>query len=379
MTAFCWWVLGANTVDLVGRGDAKAVVPSKIGYVGLWQWDAYFIAVGLRHGAPELARTQLELAFEYPTKNGQLPDVVHDEGVLASSDDLPPQDRANLRRAGSAIADPSAPIPLTKPPLAAWALRKVLEKVGDDEWANLAWETIARSQEWWFEHSDLDHDGMPEYGHPYSSGLDDSPIFDHEPPVASPDLAAYLIVQDDELARHYRATGDYGRADRHAARAESTLTLLERLWDPDAGYFRARASGHPVNEYTVVSLLPLLTGRLPGPIVTSLLDALDDETQFATPFAVPTVARRDSAFSAERMWRGPVWININALLVDGLLVSGQVERSRALAERTVQLVIHAGGPHEYFNPLTGERAHTATTSFGWSAALFIDLAVGLSG
>jgi Glycosyl hydrolase family 63 C-terminal domain len=378
MTAFCWWVLGANTVDLVGRGDAKAVVPSKIGYVGLWQWDAYFIAVGLRHGAPELARTQLELAFGYPTKNGQLPDVVHDEGVLASSDDLPPQDRVNLRRAGSAIADPSAPIPLTKPPLAAWALRKVLETVDDDEWANLAWETIARSQEWWFEHSDLDHDGMPEYGHPYSSGLDDSPIFDHELPVASPDLAAYLIVQDDELARHFRATGDYGRADRHAARAESTLTRLEQLWDPAAGYFRARASGHPVNEYTVVSLLPLLTGRLPGPIVTTLLDALDDESQFATPFAVPTVARRDSAFSAERMWRGPVWINVNALLVDGLLVSGQVERSRALAERTVELVIHAGGPHEYFNPLTGERAHTATTSFGWSAALFIDLAVGLS-
>lgn len=32
------------------------MVPSKIGYVGLWQWDAYFIAVGLRHGDPDLAR-----------------------------------------------------------------------------------------------------------------------------------------------------------------------------------------------------------------------------------------------------------------------------------------------------------------------------------
>jgi hypothetical protein len=41
-------------------------------------------------------------------------------------------------------------------------------------------------------------------------------------------------------------------------------------------------------------------------------------------------------------------------------------------------VKHGGGPHEYFNPETGDRARTATTSFGWSAALFVDLAVSLS-
>ncbi len=51
---------------LPALGSARAVVPSKIGYVGLWQWDAYFIAVGLRHGDPELAREQLSLAFGFP-------------------------------------------------------------------------------------------------------------------------------------------------------------------------------------------------------------------------------------------------------------------------------------------------------------------------
>jgi glycogen debranching enzyme len=78
------------------------------------------------------------------------------------------------------------------------------------------------------------------------------------------------------------------------------------------------------------------------------------------------------------MWRGPVWININTLLVEGLSVSGQPERSRALMEDTLRLVAHGGGPHEYFNPLTGEKAATATTSFGWSAALYVDLAVRAS-
>ncbi|MFF1574635.1 amylo-alpha-1,6-glucosidase [Leifsonia sp. NPDC058292] len=378
MTAFCWWVLGANIVTLPGRGGARAVVPSKIGYVGLWQWDAYFIAAGLRHGDPELAREQLDLAFGFPTAAGQLPDVVHDDGVLASSDDLPPGDRDNLRRAGSAIADPTAPIPLTKPPLAAWALRALEGRVDDPAWFERAWATVARSQDWWFRDSDLDGDGMPEYGHPYSSGLDDSPVFDAELPVASPDLAAYLILQDDLLAAHARDRGDRAADAMHRERAEATLAALERMWDDEAGFFRSSGAGHPLAAQTAVSLLPLLTGRLPGRIVGRMLAAIDDPERFATPFAVPTVAARDPDFSPERMWRGPVWINVNALLVEGLAVSGHAERSRALAEATLSLVIDGGGPHEYFNPLTGGKARTATTSFGWSAALFVDLAVRVS-
>lgn len=381
MTAFCWWVLGANVVSLPRLGDVRAVVPSKIGYVGLWQWDAYFIATGLRHGAPDLAREQLDLAFGFPSPNGQLPDVVHEEGVLATSDDLPQADRDRLRRAGSQIADPNAPVPLTKPPLAAWALRKVWEALPraaeTDEWARRHLRTIRRSQDWWFEVSDLDGDGMPEYGHPYSSGLDDSPIFDGPLPTTAPDLGAYLVRQDLELARF---AAEFGDADPglHLERAERTRARLLELWDGDAGAFHARAAGAPVGSDTIVGLMPLLTGRLPGDVRDALVAALDDPSRYGTPWGLPTVAAGDPDFSAERMWRGPVWVNTNVLVAEGLAASGLAERSRALAERTVSLVIHAGGPHEYFNPLTGEKARTATTAFGWSAALFVDLAVRLS-
>ena len=91
-----------------------------------------------------------------------------------------------------------------------------------------------------------------------------------------------------------------------------------------------------------------------------------------------SVAVGDPDFSDERMWRGPVWVNTNALVIEGLRASGHPALARDLAERTVALVVHGGGPHEYFNPITGEKARTATTAFGWSAALFIDLAVELS-
>lgn len=376
MTAFCWWVLGANIVELPSLGGARAIVPSKIGYVGLWQWDAYFIAVGVRHGDPALAREQLELALRFPTRSGQLPDVVHELGVLASSDDLPESDRANLRRSGSAAVAADAPVALTKPPLAAWALAKVLEVEAADVWAQDQLAVIRRSQDWWFAESDIDRDGMPEYAHPYSSGLDDSPIFDAQLPTAAPDLAAYLIVQDQHLARLTETLG--GDAAIHLERADRTLELLMRSWDAEAGLFRASGAGVPLKSDTIVGLMPLLTGRLPSDIVTRLVGALDDPRRFKAPWSIPTVAVGDPDFSPERMWRGPVWINTNALVVEGLRASGENERARALAEETVALVKHGGGPHEYFNPVTGHRARTATTAFGWSAALFIDLAVGLT-
>jgi glycogen debranching enzyme len=385
MTAFCWWVLGANIVSLPRLreqlGEVHAVVPSKIGYVGLWQWDAYFIATGLRHGAPELAREQLDLAFGFPSANGQLPDVVHEEGLLATSDDLPQADRDRLRRAGSQIADPGAPVPLTKPPLAAWALRKVFEALPrtpeSEAWAKRHLQTVRRSQDWWFACSDLDGDGMPEYGHPYSSGLDDSPIFDGPLPTTAPDLGAYLVQQDLELARFAEEFGDADPLP-HRERAERTLAKLLELWDPADGAFHARAAGAPVASDAVVGLMPLLTGRLPDAVRDTLVAALDDPARYGTPWGLPTVAAGDPDFSAERMWRGPVWINTNVLVAEGLEASGRPERARALAEQTVALVMHGGGPHEYFNPLTGEKAATATTAFGWSAALFVDLAVALS-
>jgi glycogen debranching enzyme len=117
---------------------------------------------------------------------------------------------------------------------------------------------------------------------------------------------------------------------------------------------------------------------LPPPVAEALRAAVDDPERFALPWGLPTVAASDPDYSDERMWRGPVWVNTSMLVAEGLEASGYPERARELREQTVALVIHGGGPHEYFNPHTGKKARTATTAFGWSAALFVDLAVRLS-
>ena len=374
MAAHCWWVLGANQVEIDLVPGSRAVVPSKLGYVALWQWDAYFIAIGLRHGDLDLAREQFELAVRFQRADGQLPDVVHDGGVLAGSDDLPPGDLARLRELASPAADPDAPIPLTKPPLAALALVRLAESGAAGEWLRGMLARVAASQQWWFDHC-LAADGLPEYGHPYSSGLDDSPVFDAELPVATPELAAYLELQDRLLADLLAGFGEAAAAGSHRLRAEDTRARLLGLWQPEPGRFAPRGGSGPIASHTVLDLLPLLTGTLPADVVAAVVDELGDPATFAAPHPVPTVALADAAFDPERMWRGPVWLHTNWLLVEGLRRSGCPDAARRLAERTLAMVVAAGGAFEYFNPVTAGRPPRAVPAFGWTAALFIDLAV----
>lgn len=376
VTRFCWWVLGVNTLRLdAPDGLSRAVVPSKIGYVGLWQWDAYFIAIGLRHGDPELAAEQMRIALAYPTSEGQLPDVVHEQGILASSDDLPPSDLEVLRRLGSpSLAHAS--VPLTKPPLTALAVHLLAEQYGGDDVVDEFLDVMLAAQRWWYGPSAPG--GQPAYLHPYSSGLDDSPIFDRDAILVSPDLTSYLVLADEILAGWLHERGRTTEARECRDRAGASLERLLDTWDDTRGFFPSIGeSGEPVAPETIVSVMPLLIGCLPEQVLGRLRDAVLDPERFGTPHPLPTVAVRDDAFAPERMWRGPVWVNTNWLVIQGLRRHGLTELADRLARATVELVAGAG-PCEYFHPFSGEKVPSATTCFGWSAALAVDLAVALT-
>jgi glycogen debranching enzyme len=370
-----WWTLAANRVRLTHPGAATGswppvVVPSKLGYVASWQWDTYFIAVGLRHGAPELAWEQLAFVLDRALPDGQLPDVVSDAGAIYRVGDLPP---------GEIGRDP-ADTRITKPPLAAWAVWLVHETLGDRD--RLAWALprLERLQRWWAQQSDRDGDGLSEYGHRFSSGLDDSPLFDHGVPAETPDLNTYLAVADDRMGRIARRLGMSAAAAAHDAAAEERVArLAARRWDEGRGRFRTIADGQDVDVLTPFALMPLLTGRLAPSMVDRLVDTLTEPGRLWTPWPLATVAADEPTFDPGRMWRGPVWLNVNRLIVEGLQASGRPEVAAELAERSLALVTSSGGPYEHWDPRTGRPAASATSMFSWSAALFLDLAVAASG
>ena len=357
---YAWWVMGVNLLYPYAHSRREGMVPSKLGYVGVWHWDSYFHALALRHTDMRLAQEQFRIMLDYQQENGLIPDIVHDEGILAHTTEIVEAD-------------------ITKPPLTAWAAWKLYEMDGDREFLNELYDPIVRFQHWWFSESDPDGNGLCEYLHPWSSGLDNSPLWDRGLPVETPDLSAYLCLQYDHLGKITTVLGRDAEASTwHERAGDLAQLMLDLRWDAKEGYFWAAHNGERLAVRTPFNLFPLITGRMPTPVAEQLVATLTDERQFWGRRPVPTVAFNDPAYNPLSMWRGPVWLNVNYLLIDGLQRAGYPEVARELRRRTLALVLEADDFYEYYHPETGEKPPRATYAFGWSAALFIDLALAAS-
>jgi hypothetical protein len=153
---------------------------------------------------------------------------------------------------------------------------------------------------------------------------------------------------------------------------ERTEKAFEQLWDESIGmYFSRSFVGHKlIEEPTIASLLPLYSGAVSKNRAHQLVARLKDKTSFATAWPVPTVPKDSAFFDPYKYWQGPVWINTNWLLIDGLSRYGFLAEARDLREKTLELV-RKSSFYEYFDPLKGRPAGAA--NFSWTAALVIDL------
>jgi glycogen debranching enzyme len=154
--------------------------------------------------------------------------------------------------------------------------------------------------------------------------------------------------------------------------------MIKDFWDEDAGLFRALHEEQPIPVVTPFNLYPLWTGQLPDAIRDRLIAHLVDSDEFGGEYVIPTVARNDRHYDPETMWRGPVWANINYFFVEALHQVGEHALARTLREKTLELVMSHPSIYEYYNSQTGQPAEAAAETFGWTAAVFIDLAIQAS-
>ena len=357
---YAWWIMRVGLLSTRYYTTREVMTPSKSYYIGAWQWDSFFHALAYRHIDPRLAQDQLRILLDHQREDGMIPDAIHDEGTVTHLD-FPVE------------AD------VTKPPLIAWAAWKLYEFDHDREFLDEIYGPVVKWNNWWFEQNDTDGNGMCEYQHPFSSGLDDSPLWDDGMPVQSPDLNTYLCLQQEALSRIAAVLGEKDDAALWAQRADDMAQRLVRLaWDEQAGVFWATRNGSRVDVLTPFNLFPLITGRMPEPILERLVHHLTDPGEFWLNYPVPSVALNDPKFDPQQMWRGPTWANINYLLVEGLLRCGYSDLAHELRRRTLDMLAGQNDIYEYYNPLSGENAPRAAPIFGWSAAIFIDLAIQAS-
>lgn len=150
-----------------------------------------------------------------------------------------------------------------------------------------------------------------------------------------------------------------------------TKKALEELWDPytEMYYSRDFVNHKLLKEPSVAALLPLYAGSISKERAAVLVKSIENVHMFGPAHPVPSVPLNSPWFDAKRYWQGPTWLNMNWLIVDGLMRYGYKDHAEALIESSLELV-QDGHFNEYYNPLTGEPL--GVPNFSWTAAVALD-------
>jgi neutral trehalase len=155
-------------------------------------------------------------------------------------------------------------------------------------------------------------------------------------------------------------------------RMKQTESALNKLWDPYTGQYYSRnfATHKLLKEPSIATLMPLYAGTISREKADQLVRLLENQHVFGSNFPAPSVPLNSPWFNEQGYWQGPVWVNTNWLLIDGLERMGYHDQAEALKQSTIDMVAE-NGCYEYFSPNDGKPEGAA--KFSWTAALIIDL------
>jgi glycogen debranching enzyme len=417
------------TTLLRRNGAGHFTKPSNGQYPHQWNWDSALIAIGLRHTDPVRALAEIASLLRGQWDNGMVPHIVfHEPGgrYFPNADFWQADGRSVSGVATSGITQP--------PVLAVAVrqiVERMSLSADTAEFIRTWFPALVASHRWFHVTRSIDDSALTTTLHPWESGTDDSPRWlDLLRSITPADLPEFQRVDQELVGAEERPSDlDYERyvhlvnLGRRAnwdqrvlmetspfcvqdvltnsvlLRADEDLIWLgeqigedtseieqyrstaveafsDRFWSEDLGLFldydvRAQSS-IPVN--TAMTFLPLWAGVATPEQANSLLAHLRDPNEYwfeqGEGFLVSTTARTEPDWSANRYWRGPIWVLMNWFLHGGLVRYGEKELATRVGHDTVQ-VIEKGGYGEYFNPYNANPC--GASEFSWTAALLLDL------
>jgi hypothetical protein len=407
-------LLEANTqtAELNGR-HYRYSVPSVRAYPFQWFWDSCFHAIVWSRIDPERAADELRGLLAVQEADGLIPHVIFWKDALVSRLqwhhlESRTSGRVPFHRKPHTTAQ-------MQPPVLAQAVERVVD-AGADGFLAEALPAVERYYRYLAALRDHDADGLVSIVSQFESGLDFSPVYDESIGVrrATPaslffrtrlpqlrnKLANYDLNEILCRSRHHQedvlvnavygqglhalarlaARGGREATARWAARAADSVTasLLERSWDERLGLFvnLAGPDERRSRVKTIHGLVPLVLPDLPRAVADRLVEHLCDPLTFDAPYPVPSVALDEPTFLRDHrlqgfrfIWRGPLSLNTNWLLVHGLRGHGYDDVAARIAERSRE-VVERGGFNEFYDPLDG--TPVGAERFGW-ATLVVDV------
>jgi neutral trehalase len=155
------------------------------------------------------------------------------------------------------------------------------------------------------------------------------------------------------------------------------LNFNDRFWDERRGLYLDYnlRSGKPIPVNTAMTFLPLFAGLATPEQARRLIDAhWLNPAEYATgaglQYCLTSVSRDEPTWEPRRYWRGPIWINLNWLVAEGLRRYGYIDLAQRLYHDSLEL-LRRSGFREYYDPRDGSGC--GSMDFSWSAALALEL------
>jgi len=338
----------------------------------MWLWDSAFHAAGIRHLDVEAARKIISAMLECSREDGFIP----------------------------LDANPQSMQSITQPPVLALAVKLIHETEANVEWLKECYPLLKGYIEWDMNNRDSDNSGLVEWYieenencRSGESGMDNSPRFDAATQLKATDFNAFLSLECEILAGFAEELGLSEDTVLWKERHEKLNQLInDKLWnDKEKFYFDYDIDQNQISEVMASSgFLPLICGAPSKKQATEIARHLNNPRTFKTSFPVPSVAVCCEKYYSKDMWRGPVWININWLIVYGLRRYGFNSEAEKLAKRTMteleNMYLKYGVFFEFYDDRNEvdppellrkgknipDSFHQAFHDFGWTATLYID-------
>lgn len=164
---------------------------------------------------------------------------------------------------------------------------------------------------------------------------------------------------------------------KRANRVEKAMTEL--MWNEKNSYFYNLDNNmKQIESVSISSLFGLLLPNIPKEIVERLVQHIINPLEFWTCLPLPSIPINHPNFKADYRWgmppwNGPVWMNMNWYIVQGLLI--QAKRFKSfnyfkIAQEIVRKslgVVQEYGFWEVYHPWLGKGMRVQ--NFGWSALM----------
>ncbi len=373
--AKCYSIMKSQVYSPEGIFKSLWTTPDKLPHKRLWLWDSIFHSIGNKYISTDLALQSIMSLLDTQRDDGFIPHM------------SAPNESSNI----------------TQPPVIAWGLYELYKMTNDANILKDNFCALKKYLEWNINNRDINNNNLFEWFVQKESvhcrcdecGMDNSPRFDNVVEMDCIDFSCFMANEAKYMAMIAEAISLSDEALRWANYYEIVKNAInDNLWDEEDELYYDKII--PSDMYkkvkAVSSFLPIFAGVCDDEIAGKLVKRLKDNIDFGSELPVPSISLSDETFGSD-MWRGPVWINYNYMIIKGLNQYGYIDLANEIREKTIKAITkwyHQDGCiYEYYDSYNlispskltrkGEalkpydfRIRTqCIRDYGWSASLFI--------